>query len=104
MTPHTRRLALILTLEGLNLVEIGKRLGVTRQRVHQLLKPPAAIVQEVMARTRGLCEGCGIIARPYHVHSRDIEQEINEYQGKEVLRLLCIPCARQAHQGKRRGR
>ena len=104
MTPHDRLIALQLTLEGLTLGEIGKRLGVTRQRVHQLLKPPPAIVQEVMARTRGICEGCGIIARPYHVHSRDLEREFNGYQGEGVLRLLCIPCARQAHQGKRKGR
>ena len=104
MTSHSRLLALQFILEGLTLGEIGQRLGVTRQRVHQLLKPPPAIVQEVMARTRGICESCGIIARPYHVHTRDLEREINDYEGEGALRLLCLPCARQAHQGKKRGK
>ncbi len=103
MTQYTRSLALQLTLEGMTLREIGFRLGVSKQRVYQLLKPPAEITQEIMARTKGRCEGCGILARPAHVHARDIEREINGYKGKGMLRLLCLSCARQAHQ-KRRGR
>ncbi len=100
---QTRSLALQLALEGLTLSQVGKRLGLCRQRIYQLLHPPPAIVQEVMARTRGLCEQCGILARPYHVHSEDTAREVSGYVGEGELTLLCLSCARVEHQ-KRRGK
>ena len=104
MIQRTRSLALQLILEGLTLGKIGQRLGISRQGVHYLLKPPADIIQEVLARTRGLCERCAILARPFHIHAQNIERELNRYKGKGTLTLLCLSCARRVHQKKRRGR
>jgi len=100
---NTRSLALQLILEGLTMGEISQRLGITRQGVQWLLKPPAAITQEVMARTRGLCERCGILARPAHIHG-SMERELNRYKGEGPLMLLCMSCARMAHQKRKGGR
>ena len=77
MTSHDRLLAHQLNLEGLTLGEIGSKLGVTRQRVHQILQPPRHIFNAIMARTRGRCECCGIRARPVHIHAHEAEREIN---------------------------
>jgi len=96
-----RLLALQFALEGFNLREIGERLGITHQRVHQLLKGPEAIMEYMVARTKGRCQDCGIMARPIHIHAQDTRREMNNYAGKGRLWLLCMSCARRAHQKKR---
>ena len=103
MTSQDRLLAHQLNLEGLTLGEIGSKLGVTRQRVHQILQPPRSIFNAIMARTRGQCEHCGIRARPVHIHAHEVEREVNEYEGEGALTLLCLPCARRVHRKKGRG-
>jgi len=101
---EARSLALQLALEGLTLSQVGQRLGLSRQRIYQLLQAPAHITQEVIARTRGLCEKCGILAKPFHIHAKDRRREVNEYRGEGALRLLCLSCARVEHQKRKRGR
>jgi transcriptional regulator with XRE-family HTH domain len=71
-----RREAVRLRTEGLTLVEIGRRLGVTRQRVEQILR---AIDRERVRRVT--CRVCGCAATPPGAAPNDVT---------EVLCLTCL--------------
>jgi len=99
MNQKNRALALQLNLEGLSSVEISSRLGLTRQRVHQLLSLPREFYDQVAGKAGGRCERCGIrVAQRGHIHSENTESEITGYKGEGPLSFLCLSCARIAHQ------
>lgn len=93
-----RELALRLLLEGLSYAEIGPRVGVSRARVHQWLRCPPALQQEVVRKARGRCTRCGIRPARGHVHSPEIGRELEGYKGDGPLTYLCLSCARIEHQ------
>ena len=83
-------------LAGLTYAQIGRQLGVSRQRVHQLIAPPTWIRDRVVKAHDGRCRGCGIVVNGSgHVHHTSCNGE--DYNDIANLQLLCIPCHHRAH-------
>ena len=78
---------------------IGAQLGVSRQRIEQVLSPPAAIRDIVLSRATGRCEECNIqVGTSGHVHHRRAKGlDCDSYEDIENLSLLCQGCHRRAH-------
>jgi len=76
-----RREAARLRAEGLSLVEIGRRLGVTRQRVEQIFR---AIERE--SERRLTCRTCGGAVAPPGAALNDVTD------------VLCLACLSQLHE------
>src|SRR3990167_1944989 len=86
-------------LLGMTYKEISQRVGISRQRVEQLLSPPKHIMAKVKERARETCEDCGIIlthgAHLHHVNSDTIDPV--QYNGIENISYLCPGCHRRRH-------
>lgn len=90
--------ALELRLRGLSYAEVGKQLGVCRQRAQQLLRPPTAVYKSVRLRAKFKCEHCGVDIRGGHVHHRKcVGATPDDYHDIENLEYLCPSCHRLAH-------
>ncbi len=85
-------------MRGLTYSEIGSSLGLSRQRVQQLVRPPAAIYRFVHARAHGRCETCHVHTRSGHVHHKSLNDTDN-YNDVDNLAYLCVSCHRIAHNG-----
>lgn len=84
---------------GLSYRAIGKKVGITRQRVQQIVRPKPEILRTVRARTKDLCEGCGIYLRlgDGHLHHAILSQLASEFNDPNNLLYLCRSCHRLAH-------
>lgn len=93
-----RQEALTLKLEGMTYQQIASKLGLSRQRIQQLIAPPEAIRNLVYDRAKGVCEVCGIrVGRTGHIHHAGGKYET--YNDLVSLQLLCPSCHRAAHRG-----
>ena len=94
-----RASALALRLDGLTFAEIGAKLGLSRQRIQQILSPPRDVRDFVVKRARGLCQRCGIaVGTSGHVHHRRFSEMMEgAYNDRKNLRLLCPSCHRVEH-------
>ncbi len=91
-----RRQALELRLAGLSYAQIGKQLGVSRQRIQAMIAPPKEIRNYIVKIASGLCTSCGIkVSNSGHVHHVDNLDET--YNDINNLTLLCPGCHRLAH-------
>jgi len=87
-----------LKLDGHSYQHIGELAGISRQRVQQLLSPPAAVRRIVVNAYNGRCANCGIhVGYTGHVHHKG--QEAESYNHIEQLELLCPTCHRVKHPG-----
>ena len=95
-------------LDGLSYGQIAKVVGLSRQRVQQLLQPPTGVKKLVRERAKDRCEHCGIwLGESGHVHHNG--GGVEDYGEPDKLQCLCPSCHRQAHKGEatyaeRRGR
>jgi hypothetical protein len=89
--------AVEMKLKGMTYAEIGKALGVSRQRAQQMVRPPKAIYDAVQDRAKGRCEHCGIELQRGHVHHK--EGDDVGYNDLRNLEYLCISCHRAVHSG-----
>jgi hypothetical protein len=87
--------ALFLRLRGNSYSEIGHVLGVTRQRIQQMLAPAPDLYRLIVAR--GACEACSVPVKSGHVHHRSTEVPSSTYNAESNLALLCAACHRVAH-------
>ena len=94
-----RAKALQLRLQGFTYQAIGSHLGVSRQRIQQLLSPPKPIRDLVIRRAKEKCERCGVRCRGYgNVHHKNVEQELEEqFNDLDNLQWLCLPCHKFVH-------
>ena len=91
-----RKEVLRLRLDGETYQSIADKTEVSRQRIQQILSPPAAIRKLIVARAEGRCQGCGIkVGKSGHVHH--IGNTGEDYHDIDNLKLLCISCHRKAH-------
>lgn len=87
-----------LRLSGLPYRAIAERLGVSRQRIQQLISPPPAITNFVRNRANGLCQQCGIQVASGHIHHKGSSGlEPDRYNDLANLQYLCVSCHRIAH-------
>ncbi|KKN34504.1 hypothetical protein LCGC14_0792990 [marine sediment metagenome] len=92
-----RSKALHFRLSGMTYAQIGKELGISRQRVQQLVSPPKAVRDLVVSRANGECERCSIrVGRSGQVHHSNASNG-DTFNEIENLQLLCIPCHLIAH-------
>jgi len=86
-----------LLLDGFTYAEIGKKSGVSRQRVQQILSPPKNIRDYVFSKFERRCFYCGIyVGTRGHIH-HDIDNGLEYYEDKDNLVLLCVSCHRRTH-------
>jgi len=92
-----RKRALGLWLQGNTFTRVAQAMGVSRQRVQQLLCPPPLLRQVVYTLARGKCQECGIlVGRNGHYHS----EPSGDYDDfTKPLKLLCLTCHRPKHRG-----
>lgn len=88
-----------LRLDGQTYQYIAKRLGMSRQRVHQLISPPLAIRIFVARKYHARCSKCKIfVGKSGHVHHKNsVGLQENQYNDVHNLVLLCKVCHRTAH-------
>ena len=76
--------------------QIGDDLGISRQRVQQLIAPPNHIRIRVVRTAQGKCEDCGVqVGHSGHVHHISNPEE--DYNDIANLRLLCLSCHMRSH-------
>lgn len=86
-----------LRLEGRTYQYVADKAGLTRQRIQQILSPPAPIRDYVVQKYDGYCDNCGIYVGPGgHVHHEGTSGE-EDYNDLENLQLLCLSCHMKKH-------
>jgi DNA-binding CsgD family transcriptional regulator len=97
MAQRTSR-ALEMKRQGYPYAAIGQALGISRQRVQQLLSPPADARAQVLARCARHCEACGIGPGVHlHLHHVSYHASPRTYHDPQNLQALCVPCHNRAH-------
>jgi len=72
-------------------------MGVSRQRVQQLVAPPKKTRDFVVEQASGNCQYCGLhVGKSGHVH-HDGPSAVDNFDDVAHLQLLCINCHRTAH-------
>lgn len=90
--------ALRLRLSGLTYQQIAEQLHVSRQRIQQLVRPPAAIYHLIRNQAKDVCQKCGINVQNGHVHHiKSQELDCSIYNDLINLQYLCISCHRISH-------
>lgn len=95
-----KRRAFDLRMDGMTYAAIGLKLGISRQRVQQLLRPPVQIYNTVRSRAKNRCEECNILLRvgDGHVHHRNTTGSgPDEFNCVGNLQYLCRSCHRRMH-------
>jgi len=93
-----RKLALDKRLIGMTYAEIAHDLGISRQRVQQLICPSPPVRQYVFNKAGGHCEECGTkLGTNGHIHHKEGGAE--DYNDVLNLELLCLACHRRKHRG-----
>jgi len=89
-----------LRLGGYTYAYIASKAGISRQRVQQILSPPAEIRDMVVGKAGGFCQICGVrVGVSGHVHHTKAAEptELDRYNDPESLILLCCSCHRKEH-------
>lgn len=85
-------------LDGLTYAAIAKKVGLSRQRVQQIVRPPKPIYDAVKARAHGKCESCEIHIQDGHVHHIEADgRTVETFNDLHNLLYLCPACHRRMH-------
>lgn len=98
--PHlsvSRQLAVRLKVAGLTYREIAQKLGVTRQRAQQLVRPPLPTYMGVVNRSGGRCEECRKVLAKGDGHMHHISIKEWDYNNECNLLYVCNSCHRTIH-------
>lgn len=95
-----RDAAIAMKVNGKTYREIAVVLGVSRQRVQQIIAPPAQVRHLIFLRCGDICESCGKKASGKDAHLHHVAR-IADYNAASNLAHLCNACHRHAHGGFR---
>ena len=87
-----------LKAEGYTYAEIGSVLGISRQRVQQIVAPSKAMRRRIIAKYWGRCAECNCRVGG----SGDLHHDVNDetvWNHEENLWLLCRSCHKHCHPG-----
>jgi hypothetical protein len=85
--------------QGMSYSGIARLVGLSRQRVHQMVRPDATVCAQVMERAKGKCEDCGVVMRSGHFHHMESNPQA-AVDGPSNIRYLCPGCHRKRHPRK----
>mgnify|MGYP001611010966 CR=1 FL=1 len=98
MNATKREQAFELRLSGLSYRQVGARLGISGQRVQQIIRPPKLLYDLVKSQADSRCQACGIFVSAGHVHHKScVGLTIDTYTERENLVYLCTSCHPMAH-------
>ena len=84
--------------KGMSYAQIGKKFGISRQRVQKIISPPPYIRKAVFKKAAGKCQDCGIlVGRSWHIHHKGNSENEEDYNDGENLELLCLSCHAKLH-------
>ena len=88
-----------LRLEGYSYAAIARQLGCTRQRVQQILSPPAHIKRRIWKDANERCQVCDVwLGKHGHIHHMRTNAHSPEtYQDATNLQYLCASCHASCH-------
>jgi hypothetical protein len=90
--------AIAMRLEGYTYAAIGDELGVSRQRIQQIIGPSKGMRGVIVKRAGARCENCQRkVGQSGHVHHKSLDAQAEDYNNIANLQLLCIRCHRAAH-------
>ena len=85
-------------LDGMSYRQIGDKMGLSRQRIQQLLSPPSSIRRYITKKANGRCELCGVlVGKAGHIHHRGDKSNGEDYDDIANLQLLCLSCHSREH-------
>ena len=91
---------ILLRLQGKSYAEIGRKFGVSKQRILQIIGPPPEIKQFIYNKYNGICQVCNtsVKKKKGHVHHQNGNNTLVEnYNEIDNLILVCIGCHRTLH-------
>jgi len=89
ITMNNREQVIKLFRQGMSYAEVGRRVGLSRQRVMQIVKPPTSIYEHMKRKARGICANCEVIAPSGRISGyREGTLEVSKYK------YLCASCYR----------
>ena len=92
-----RERALHMWLKGMTFPSIAREMGVSKQRIHEMLSPPPLLRRVAYELAGGKCQRCGIhLGRNGHYHSLP-SGPIDDFN--DQIELLCVTCHRTKHPG-----
>lgn len=93
----------VLFLKGFTYAEIGRRVGLSPQRIQQICRPPVGIFNMVRDKARSACQNCKMRVRAGEGHIHNVECFTgvpDTFSHVDKLIYLCRPCHATVH-GKR---
>jgi hypothetical protein len=91
------QMAISLKITGMTYEQVAAVMGISRQRVLQLIKPRHSVQTAVKIRARFCCEECREPIEGGHVHHVDSRLPYPEYNAINNLEYLCAGCHRRKH-------
>jgi hypothetical protein len=89
---------MVLRFQGASYQDIGDAAGLSRQRIQQILQPPAAIRQHVLRQAGERCQRCSVASPSLHIHHRgSVGMTPDLYEDVANLEALCLVCHLHAH-------
>jgi hypothetical protein len=94
-----RKRAIDLKRQDMSYQAVALEMGISRQRVQQLTRPPKPIKEAILLRAKGKCEECGaeIGRRGEFHHKNEHDYDWNDISNIDYLCKTCHLCRRVRH-------
>lgn len=88
-----RNAILRLYASGLTYQKIADQMGLTRQRIQQIVRPPIQVIVLLRKRANDCCERCGVQLTKYSGHVHHVRKDVTgTITDLNLLRYLCRGC------------
>jgi hypothetical protein len=76
---------------GLTYAEIGEAVGLSRQRIKQLVAQPSNVVDVVRRKAKSRCKNCAVETQKGFIYSPD-GSDVSDLSNMDKLIYLCLRC------------